>query len=221
MFSFIIMMCGLFSIFDPSQMDGGDMKWAVGLLPLTFLFQVFGMFFSSFKGGGVVGFLESVGQALPQVREGGIILLSVGLTLFLFSGIGLVPFTFSVTSHLAVTLSLSMSLWFSGFFLGVVKSWKSVVSHLLPKGSPPVLWPFLIIIETVSLFIRPFTLAVRLMANVMAGHLILSLIGSASSHMFFLLPSSLMSMVFLGFEVGVSLVQAYVFVSLLSLYWGE
>ncbi|MFP1985979.1 F0F1 ATP synthase subunit A, partial [Lonsdalea quercina] len=96
------------------------------------------------------------------------------------------------------------------------------LGHLLPEGTPTLLIPILIIIETISLFIRPLALGVRLTANLTAGHLLIQLISTAA---FILIPSITLtaSIAFLvlllltGLEIAVAIIQAYVFVLLLSL----
>lgn len=100
------------------------------------------------------------------------------------------------------------------------------LGHLLPEGTPTPLIPVLIIIETISLFIRPLALGVRLTANLTAGHLLIQLISTAA----FVLTTSMPTVAFLTMtvlflltllEVAVAMIQAYVFVLLLSLYLQE
>nr|YP_010517996.1 ATP synthase F0 subunit 6 [Cocculina enigmadonta]UXN84348.1 ATP synthase F0 subunit 6 [Cocculina enigmadonta] len=136
---------------------------------------------------------------------------------------GLIPYMFGNSSHLAVTLVLSVPLWLalvgSGFFRGM----RVTLGNLLPSGSPVALSPFLILVESISVAIRPFILALRLAANMTAGHIVLSLIGGffASS-----LVVGSKSMYLLGsveifyhmFEFGVGCIQAYIFVLLVVLY---
>lgn len=100
------------------------------------------------------------------------------------------------------------------------------LGHLLPEGTPGPLIPVLIIIETISLFIRPLALGVRLTANLTAGHLLIQLISTAA----FVLLSSIPAVALLTstvlvlltlLEVAVAIIQAYVFVLLLTLYLQE
>ena len=100
------------------------------------------------------------------------------------------------------------------------------LGHLLPEGTPIPLIPVLIIIETISLFIRPLALGVRLTANLTAGHLLIQLIATA---VFVLLPiiptvailTTIVLFLLTLLEVAVAIIQAYVFVLLLSLYLQE
>lgn len=100
------------------------------------------------------------------------------------------------------------------------------LGHLLPEGTPTPLIPILIIIETISLMIRPLALAVRLTANLTAGHLLIQLIATAAFVLINTMPvvailTSLVLFLLTLLEVAVALIQAYVFVLLLSLYLQE
>merc|ERR1712058_127721 len=98
--------------------------------------------------------------------------------------------------------------------------------HLLPEGTPTPLIPVLIVIETISLFIRPLALGVRLTANLTAGHLLIGLISTAAAVMLPIMPTVALLTITLLFlltllEVAVAMIQAYVFILLLSLYLQE
>uniref|UniRef100_A0A3Q0RM79 ATP synthase F(0) complex subunit a n=1 Tax=Amphilophus citrinellus TaxID=61819 RepID=A0A3Q0RM79_AMPCI len=100
------------------------------------------------------------------------------------------------------------------------------LGHLLPEGTPVLLIPVLIIIETISLFIRPLALGVRLTANLTAGHLLIQLIATAASVLLPLIPTvalltAILLLLLTLLEVAVAIIQAYVFVLLLSLYLQE
>merc|ERR1712058_161781 len=98
--------------------------------------------------------------------------------------------------------------------------------HLLPEGSPVLLIPILVVIETISLFIRPLALGVRLTANLTAGHLLIQLIATVATVLLPLIPTVAILTATILFlltllEVAVAIIQAYVFVLLLSLYLQE
>nr|YP_010934972.1 ATP synthase F0 subunit 6 [Provanna clathrata]WKW52620.1 ATP synthase F0 subunit 6 [Provanna clathrata] len=160
---------------------------------------------------------------------GGFINVVSALFLFLiFMNLsGLVPYVFSPTSHLAISLSLGLPLWASLIISGVFFNPSSVVASLLPMGAPAALNPFLVVIETVSIMVRPITLSVRLTANMSAGHIVLTLIGNYLTASFFM--SSIFSMIFLIliqifytiFEFGIAVIQAYIFCLLITLYSDE
>nr|YP_010983260.1 ATP synthase F0 subunit 6 [Lentigo lentiginosus]WOK01726.1 ATP synthase F0 subunit 6 [Lentigo lentiginosus] len=160
---------------------------------------------------------------------GGFINVVSGLFLFLIvmNLSGLIPYVFSPTSHLAVSLSLGLPLWLSLIISAIFFNPSSVVAGLLPMGAPAPLNPFLVVIETVSIMVRPITLSVRLTANMSAGHIVLTLIGNYLTASFFL--SSMFSMLLLItiqvfytiFEFGISIIQAYIFCLLITLYSDE
>nr|AWB35956.2 ATP synthase F0 subunit 6 [Neptunea subdilatata] len=160
---------------------------------------------------------------------GGFINVITGLFLFLIlmNLSGLVPYVFSRTSHLAVSLSLGLPLWLSLIISAIFFNPSSVIAGLLPMGAPAPLNPFLAIIETVSIMVRPITLSVRLTANMSAGHIVLTLIGNYLTASIFL--SSIFSMVLLLtiqilytiFEFGIALIQTYIFCLLITLYSDE
>ena len=160
---------------------------------------------------------------------GGFIGIISGLFLFIIfiNLIGLVPYVFSATSHLAISFSLGFPLWLSLIISGVLSAPSSVVAALLPIGTPAALNPFLVLIETVSIIARPVTLSVRLMANIRAGHIVLTLIGNYLTTRIFFLPS-LSIVILLGiqvfytvFEFGIGVIQAYIFCLLITLYSDE
>nr|YP_010690952.1 ATP synthase F0 subunit 6 [Lambis lambis]WBU92603.1 ATP synthase F0 subunit 6 [Lambis lambis] len=160
---------------------------------------------------------------------GGFINVISGLFLFLIvmNLSGLIPYVFSPTSHLAVSLSLGLPLWLSLIISAIFFNPSSVVAGLLPMGAPAPLNPFLVIIETVSIMVRPITLSVRLTANMSAGHIVLTLIGNYLTASFFI--SSVFCMLLLIsiqvfytiFEFGISVIQAYIFCLLITLYSDE
>lgn len=100
---------------------------------------------------------------------------------------------------------------------------KSSLAHFLPQGTPISLIPILIIIETISLFIQPMALAVRLTANITAGHLLIHLIGGATLVLINISPPTatitfIILLLLTILEFAVALIQAYVFTLLVSLY---
>nr|YP_003204698.1 ATP synthase F0 subunit 6 [Oxymeris dimidiata]ACF04831.1 ATP synthase F0 subunit 6 [Oxymeris dimidiata] len=163
------------------------------------------------------------------LNMGGFMNVISGLFLFIIvmNLCGLIPYVFSPTSHLAVSFSLGLPLWLSLIVSGVAFNPSSVVAGLLPMGAPAPLNPFLVIIETVSILVRPITLSVRLTANMSAGHIVLTLIGNYLMTSFFV--SSVFSMLLLLmiqifytiFELGICLIQAYIFCLLITLYSDE
>nr|ABM89661.1 ATP synthase F0 subunit 6 [Brookesia superciliaris] len=136
---------------------------------------------------------------------------------------GLLPYTFTPTTQLSINMALAVPMWMSTIIIGLRHQPTHSIGHLLPEGTPTQLIPILIIIETVSLFIRPLALGVRLTANLTAGHLLLQLISMATMKTSQLLwPATLTTLTLLMvLEIAVALIQAYVFTLLLSLYLQE
>ena len=137
--------------------------------------------------------------------------------------LGLVPYVFSLTSHLAINLSISMPLWLSIIFMRMYYDLGRFLSHLQPMGSPALLNPFLCIIELVSNIVRPITLSVRLTANLRTGHIIIGLFGLGFINRGLLLMSLILffGLFYFIFEMGVCIIQAYIFTLLPTLYLDE
>nr|BAP90275.1 ATPase subunit 6 [Phelsuma guimbeaui] len=140
--------------------------------------------------------------------------------------LGLLPYTFTPTTQLALNISLSLPMWLAIVALGLRKQPTKSLAHLLPMVTPKFLIPFMIMIESVSLFIRPLALAVRLTANITAGHMLIMFV----SYTVLTLITSMTLTATLAFvllllltllELAVALIQAYVFAMLLSLYLQE
>nr|APC60806.1 ATP synthase F0 subunit 6 [Plagiodontia aedium] len=149
------------------------------------------------------------------------------ITLILFIGttnlLGLLPYSFTPTTQLSMNLAMAIPLWAGTVLLGFRYKTKMSLAHFLPQGTPALLIPMLVIIETISLFIQPMALAVRLTANITAGHLLMHLIGSATSTLLSVSPSAALItftilLLLTMLEFAVALIQAYVFTLLVSLY---
>nr|YP_009471907.1 ATP synthase F0 subunit 6 [Triphoturus mexicanus]AVI26000.1 ATPase subunit 6 [Triphoturus mexicanus] len=140
--------------------------------------------------------------------------------------LGLLPYTFTPTTQLSLNMGLAVPLWLATVIIGMRNQPTHALGHLLPEGTPAPLIPVLIIIETISLFIRPLALGVRLTANLTAGHLLIQLIATAAFVLLPLMPTVAILTATVLFlltllEVAVAMIQAYVFVLLLSLYLQE
>lgn len=137
--------------------------------------------------------------------------------------IGLLPAVFRYSSHLLFTLRFGLPLWLSLIISAIIFNTSRWVAGLLPGGAPHWLNPFLVMIETIRILVRPLTLSFRLAANISAGHIVLTLIGSYCAASIF---SSLTRLAFLLsiqvgyiiFELGICLIQRYIFCLLLRLY---
>nr|BAX90084.1 ATPase subunit 6 [Peltocephalus dumerilianus] len=172
----------------------------------------------------------STKQLLTPINKSGhkwaLILISL-ITLLLTSNIlGLLPYTFTPTTQLSMNLGLAIPMWLATVLLGLRNQTTTSLAHLLPEGTPTPLTPALIIIETISLLIRPLALGVRISANLTAGHLLMQLTSSATLSLSTTMPTiSLLTMGLLILltllEAAVAIIQALVFVLLLSLYLQE
>ena len=136
---------------------------------------------------------------------------------------GLTPYTFTGTGHLSVSISLALVGWVAYWLANVVADLGGVLAHLVPVGTPYVLIPFMVLIELVRNLIRPLTLSVRLAANMVAGHLLMTLIRtplcSATWIPRALILGGLLLLIIL--ETAVAFIQAYVFRILRTLYLRE
>nr|AAP29520.1 ATPase subunit 6 [Myiarchus swainsoni] len=155
-----------------------------------------------------------------------LILLSLMIFLLTINLLGLLPYTFTPTTQLSMNLALAFPLWLATLLTGLRNQPSIALGHLLPEGTPTPLIPALILIETTSLLIRPLALGVRLTANLTAGHLLIQLISTATIVLLPIMPMvSLLTTTILLLltilEVAVAMIQAYVFVLLLSLYLQE
>lgn len=130
---------------------------------------------------------------------------------------------FTRSSHMIITLSLSLPLWFTLILFGWIQHTNHMFAHLVPQGTPPVLIPFIVLIETVRNVIRPGTLAIRLAANIIAGHLLLTLLGGTGPSLTLSILSILLfaQILLLLLEAAVAVIQSYVFAVLSTLYTGE
>nr|YP_009463774.1 ATP synthase F0 subunit 6 [Rhinichthys obtusus]AUW54322.1 ATP synthase F0 subunit 6 [Rhinichthys obtusus]AUW54335.1 ATP synthase F0 subunit 6 [Rhinichthys obtusus] len=169
-------------------------------------------------------------QLMMPLNVGGhkwaLMLTSLMVFLITINMLGLLPYTFTPTTQLSLNMGLAVPLWLATVIIGMRNQPTVALGHLLPEGTPIPLIPVLIIIETISLFIRPLALGVRLTANLTAGHLLIQLIATA---VFVLLPmmptvailTAAVLFLLTLLEVAVAMIQAYVFVLLLSLYLQE
>nr|YP_008815565.1 ATP synthase F0 subunit 6 [Aetobatus flagellum]AGY96934.1 ATP synthase F0 subunit 6 [Aetobatus flagellum] len=154
------------------------------------------------------------------------ILTALMLFLITINLLGLLPYTFTPTTQLSLNMSFAIPLWLTTVLIGMLNQPMIALSHFLPEGTPTPLVPILIVIETISLFIRPLALGVRLTANLTAGHLLMQLIATAAFVLISMMPSialltSIVLFLLTILEVAVAMIQAYVFVLLLSLYLQE
>jgi F-type H+-transporting ATPase subunit a len=136
---------------------------------------------------------------------------------------GLVPYSFTVTSHIIVTAAMALFVFFMVTIIGIVRHGFHFFSYFVPKGAPLWLMPLMIPIEVLSYFIRPLSLSVRLFANMVAGHVMLTVVGG---FVFALgiwagwIPLAFVTVLF-GLELLIACLQAYVFTILTCIYLND
>lgn len=217
------MITNLFSIFDPATSTTYSFNWfsiffLLIRLPALFwlvprqtkqtLFLAKTYVFREFK------------PLIPKYPQSLLLIVSFFIIVGFNNLPGLLPYIFTGTSHIVFTISLALPIWAATIVHGWLFNTNNLLVHLIPNGTPFILMPFIVVIETIRSLIRPITLSIRLAANIVAGHLLISLLTSATP----LTPLIAKPLIFtrqvaLGsLEVAVAFIQAYVFRVLLTLY---
>nr|YP_007317370.1 ATP synthase F0 subunit 6 [Neopetrolisthes maculatus]AGA56147.1 ATP synthase F0 subunit 6 [Neopetrolisthes maculatus] len=222
------MMTSLFSIFEPSS--------SIFDIPFNWISSIFGLIFIPY----LFWILPSRWSLLwmkimsalhnefknvlsSNQKSSSIVFVSLFSFIVFNNSLGLLPYIFTSTSHLVLTLSLSLPFWITLMIFGWVNYTQHMFAHLVPQGTPPVLMPFMVLIETTSNVIRPLTLAVRLAANMMAGHLLITLMSGVGPSLstFAVLLLALSQILLLLLETAVAVIQSYVFAILSTLFVSE
>lgn len=221
-------MSNLFSIFDPVSFIGLPANWLAAVTILIAVPNLFWLYQNQITVLyiTVIRFVVGEFSAITgrQFTPGGIFL---SLSLFIFIALnnffGLFPYVFTSSRHLSFTVVLAMPLWIGHMVLAWLKRPENILAHLVPLGTPYVLMPFMVLIELIRNVIRPLTLSVRLAANMVAGHLLLTLLSSQCSNVILavLLPLMVALILLAVLESAVALIQAYVFSVLRTLYIAE
>nr|YP_010373802.1 ATPase subunit 6 [Harmostica fulvicornis]UPI55329.1 ATPase subunit 6 [Harmostica fulvicornis] len=218
------MMTNLFSTFDPATSVNMSMNWSssiytIILLPITFwkipnrslkLMNI------------IITKLHQEFKTLMGNKSKGLTIMMISLFIMIMinNSMGLLPYMFTSTSHMTMNLTLALPLWMTMMLFGWINQTNMMFAHLIPNNTPTALMPFMVLIETTSNIIRPGSLAVRLTANMIAGHLLMSLLGNnLTMKMFPMLIILQMSLMM--FEMAVAIIQAYVFSVLSTLYSSE
>nr|AYM85181.1 ATP synthase F0 subunit 6 [Pseudocolaspis sp. EMHAU_15070625] len=222
------MMMNLFSSFDPSTNFNLSMNWLSTFIGLTFIPIMFWKIPSRtlMLWNKILTTLHKEFKTLiSSYKSQGNTLMMISLfSLILFNNfIGLFPYIFTSTSHMVLTLTLALPFWMSFMIFGWINNTIHMLAHLVPTGTPGILMPFMVCIETISNIIRPGTLAIRLSANMIAGHLLLTLLGNTGSSMSIMMLNLLVivQILLLVLESAVAIIQSYVFTVLTTLYSSE
>uniref|UniRef100_UPI003002FAE3 ATP synthase F0 subunit 6 n=1 Tax=Anaxarcha tianmushanensis TaxID=2908857 RepID=UPI003002FAE3 len=224
------MMTNLFSVFDPSSnIMNLSINWLstfIGLLliPVTLwlipsrMTMLWNLIINKLH----EEFKLLIGK--KTINKGSTFIFISIFSIILFNNfMGLFPYIFTSTSHMIMTLTLALPLWLSFMIFGWINNTKHMFAHLVPQGTPGALMPFMVCIETISNIIRPGTLAIRLAANMIAGHLLMTLLGNTGSNMMMsVLPVLIITQILLlTLESAVAIIQSYVFAVLSTLYSSE
>nr|YP_009185935.1 ATP synthase F0 subunit 6 [Rugilus geniculatus]ALO70862.1 ATP synthase F0 subunit 6 [Rugilus geniculatus] len=221
------MMTNLFSSFDPSTSFNLSLNWLSTLLGMLIIPSMFWLIPSrwNYLWVKMIMILHNEFKILLGNSIKGSTLIFISLFSFIMFNnfLGLFPYIFTSSSHLIMTLGLSLPLWLSFMIYGWLNNTMHMFAHLVPQGTPPVLMPFMVCIETISNIIRPGTLAVRLAANMIAGHLLMTLLGNTGPMLSIIMVNILIitQILLLVLESAVAIIQSYVFAVLSTLYSSE
>nr|ACA80359.1 ATPase 6 [Locusta migratoria] len=223
------MMTNLFSTFDPStNLFNLSLNWTstfLGLLLIPSMFWLMpsriNILWNKMNLNLHNEFKTLLGKNSFQGST--LILISIFIMMLFNNFMGLFPYIFTSTSHMTLTFSIALPMWMSFMLFGWINNTNHMFTHLVPQGTPNALMSFMVLIETISNVIRPGTLAVRLAANMIAGHLLLTLLGNTglsltTSIMLFLIIGQMLLLIL---ESAVAMIQAYVFSILSTLYSSE
>nr|QCF39601.1 ATP synthase F0 subunit 6 [Glomeridesmus spelaeus] len=222
------MMTNLFSIFDPSSITPISMNWMSMFLIIMFTNLTFWLFKS--KSQILISkFNSTINKELKTTLKSSnypnfiLILLTLFILIFVNNLMGLFPYIFTSTSHMMITLSLALPLWLMSILMLMTMNTMNFLAHLVPQSTPSYLMSFMVMIESISNIIRPMTLAIRLTANMIAGHLLITLLSSINEKMsiFSSIIITISSTILMTLELAVAVIQAYVFMTLMSLYLSE
>nr|AFI54751.1 ATP synthase F0 subunit 6 [Sastragala edessoides] len=220
------MMNNLFSTFDPATSNMFSMNWTSTMISLIIMPMPYWMLSNRLSSmiNLTINKLHNEFKLLMNNTKG---MTIMSLTLFMFilinNLIGLLPYIFTSSSHLTFTMTMALPLWISFMMFGWINHTNHMFAHLVPMGTPMMLMPFMVLIESISNLIRPGSLAVRLTANMIAGHMLMSLLGnnSINSNNISLMLILAIQVMLMLFETAVALIQAYVFSMLSTLYASE
>lgn len=222
------MIINLFSSFDPTTFSFLSLNWVRSVL---FIFLIPSLYWLIPSRVNIIWILliltihKEFKVLINNEKFKGRTIFFIRLFIFIIINnfIGLFPYIFTSTSHINITLSLSLPLWVRFIIFGWLNNTTHIFAHLVPQGAPRILLPFLVIVESIRNIIRPGTLAIRLTANIIAGHLLITLIRNSGTTLSLNFLSFLISIqiILLLLESAVSIIQSYVFSILATLYSRE
>lgn len=221
------MITNLFSSFDPTTFSLFSLNWLRSLLIILLTPFSFWLIPSrwNFLWISLILILHKEFKILTKKNSKGITIFFSRLFTFILLNnfLGLFPYIFTSSRHLNFTLTLRLPLWLRFIIYGWLNNTIHIFAHLVPQGAPRLLLPFLVLIESIRNLIRPGTLAIRLTANIIAGHLLVTLLGNSGPHLSYYLINILIiiQILLLTLEFAVAIIQSYVFSILTTLYSSE
>lgn len=223
------MITNLFSIFDPStNLFNFPLNWLrtfLGILFIPLSFWLIPNRYFIFWNFILIKLHKEFKLLIGNINSNGSTFIFISMfTFILFNNfLGLFPYIFTRTSHLTLTLSISLPLWLTFICYGWINNTQHIFIHIIPQETPTILIPFIVIIETIRNIIRPGTLAVRLTANIIAGHLLLTLLRGIGPRInnYILLLLIIIQILLLILESAVAIIQSYVIAILSTLYSSE
>nr|YP_009433261.1 ATP synthase F0 subunit 6 [Phymata americana]AGO27991.1 ATP synthase F0 subunit 6 [Phymata americana] len=221
------MMSNLFSTFDPATSIYFSSNWLstfILILLIPNIYWIIPTRYNILLNNLIIKLHEEFKMLLNSTTKGFTIMFISLFTLIMINNLmGLLPYIFTSSSHMVFTMTMAIPMWLGLMLFGWINHTQHMFAHLIPEGCPPALMPFMVCIETISNIIRPGSLAVRLTANMIAGHLLMSLLGNNSMNASpMILPFIMLVQVGLMlFETAVAVIQGYVFSVLSTLYTSE
>lgn len=216
------MIINLFSVFDPCT-GILSLNWISSFLLIFFLplkyWLISGKIELMFKN--IIDYLNIEISNLSNSRGITLFIISLFIIILINNLPGLIPYIYTSSSQLVFSLSLGLPIWLSFILYGWFNKTNYMFTHLVPIGTPGILISFIVLIETIRNLIRPGSLAVRLTANMIAGHLLISLLGNNTYGLMIIIYTIIIFIILIVFELAVAFIQSYVFITLTTLYSRE
>nr|AKM70213.1 ATP synthase subunit 6 [Ceratovacuna lanigera] len=217
------MMMNLFNIFDPStSMFNLQINWISSMIILIMIPNFIWIIPNRIKWifNNIYNLLNKEMMMLFKMnkfKSPSFMFINLFMYILLNNLMSLFPYIFSSSSHMIFSLSLALPFWLFYIMMTIYKNFKMFMIHLIPLNTPIFLAPLMALIEMMSILIRPLSLSIRLTANLIAGHLLMTLM-NWNSMMILILIIQMFMMIF---ELCVAIIQSYVFSILSSLYSSE
>lgn len=165
-----------------------------------------------------------------QIGVKGYVYFPIVATLFFFllvaNLVGMTLYSFTITSHVTIAFTLSFAFFIGVVIIGILIQKVSFLNTFVPSGAPVFLLPFLVLIEIISYFSRPFSLGIRLFANMMSGHTLLAILanfafGISKKNIVIAILPFVLIVAIVGLEAMIAALQAYVFTVLICIYLND